>query len=176
MAILRRKHECTTSNENHTKMSEAKFNDPDTGITPCIFAVDFDGTCVTHEFPKVGKDIGAVRVLKRMVDSGHKIILFTMRSDVVNPRGEENELHLESGDYLTAAVDWFKENNIPLFGIQSNPTQHTWTTSPKAYAHYYIDDAAIGCPLKFPHGERPFVDWDEIERWLETMGLLKPIS
>jgi len=24
--------------------------------------IDFDGTCVTHEFPKVGKDIGAVPV------------------------------------------------------------------------------------------------------------------
>lgn len=24
-----------------------------------IIAVDFDGTCVTHEFPRVGKEIGA---------------------------------------------------------------------------------------------------------------------
>ena len=31
--------------------------------------VDFDGTCVTHEFPKVGKDIGAVPVLKKLVDA-----------------------------------------------------------------------------------------------------------
>jgi hypothetical protein len=29
-----------------------------------IIAVDFDGTCVTHEYPKVGRDIGAVPVLK----------------------------------------------------------------------------------------------------------------
>lgn len=28
-----------------------------------IIAVDFDGTCVTHEFPKVGKDIGAVTLI-----------------------------------------------------------------------------------------------------------------
>lgn len=32
-----------------------------------IIAVDFDGTCVTHEFPRVGKDIGAVPVLKELV-------------------------------------------------------------------------------------------------------------
>ena len=44
--------------------------------------IDFDGTCVTHEFPKVGKDIGAVSVLKKIVEAGHKIILFTMRSDI----------------------------------------------------------------------------------------------
>ena len=25
-----------------------------------IIAVDFDGTCVTHDFPRIGKDIGAI--------------------------------------------------------------------------------------------------------------------
>lgn len=42
-------------------------------------AVDFDGTCVTHEYPKVGKDIGAVPVLKKLTNSGHQLILHTMR-------------------------------------------------------------------------------------------------
>jgi conserved hypothetical protein len=45
-----------------------------------IIAVDFDGTCVTHEFPRVGEEIGAAEVLKELTDKGHKIILFTMRS------------------------------------------------------------------------------------------------
>ena len=102
-----------------------------------IIAIDFDGTCVTHEFPKVGKDINAVPVLKALVENGHQLVLFTMRSDIVNPTGEDNELHLESGNYLTDAVNWFKENEIPLYGIQTNPTQHTWTTSPKAYAQRF---------------------------------------
>lgn len=39
-----------------------------------IIAVDFDGTCVTHEFPRVGKEIGAAEVLKELTDKGHKII------------------------------------------------------------------------------------------------------
>ena len=43
--------------------------------------IDFDGTCVTHEFPNVGKSIGADKVLKRLVDNGHHLILFTMRSE-----------------------------------------------------------------------------------------------
>jgi hypothetical protein len=43
--------------------------------------IDFDGTCVTHEFPEVGKDIGAVPVLRKLVEQGHNLILFTMRSD-----------------------------------------------------------------------------------------------
>lgn len=140
-----------------------------------IIVVDFDGTCVTHEFPKVGKDIGAVPVLKELISNGHQLILFTMRSDVINPTGEDNELHLQSGNYLTDAVNWFKENDIPLYGIQTNPTQHTWTTSPKAYGQMYIDDAALGCPLIYndQYSERPFVDWDIVHQILIENGLIK---
>ena len=47
-----------------------------------IICIDFDGTCVTHDFPKMGKDIGAVPVLKRLVGRGHKLILWTMRSSI----------------------------------------------------------------------------------------------
>jgi len=137
-----------------------------------IISVDFDGTCVSHEFPNIGKDIGAVPVLKELVKNNHKLILFTMRSDISNPTGEDNELHLESGNYLTDAINWFKENNIPLYGIQTNPTQHTWTTSPKAYAQLYIDDAALGCPLIFGEHERPYVDWQMVYKILVARGII----
>lgn len=122
-----------------------------------IIAVDFDGTCVTHEFPNVGKDIGAAKVLKKLTDAGHKLILFTMRSD-------GDELHPDNG--LKDAVNWFRLNNIPLFGINENPTQSSWTSSPKAYAQIYIDDAALGCPLKMDPeiSSRPFVDWEKIDK------------
>lgn len=40
-----------------------------------VIAVDFDGTCVTHEFPKIGKDIGAIPVLRKLVEKEHQIIL-----------------------------------------------------------------------------------------------------
>ena len=42
-----------------------------------IIAVDFDGTCVAHEFPKVGKDIGAAPILKKLVEKGHRLF-FTL--------------------------------------------------------------------------------------------------
>lgn len=125
-----------------------------------IIAVDFDGTCVTHEYPEIGKDIGAQKVLKKLVDNKHKIILWTMRS----------------GKELQDAVDWFKVNGIPLFGINVNPEQATWTTSPKAYAQLYIDDAALGCPLnRKPEqfGKRPYVYWPEIKLILIEMQLIK---
>jgi hypothetical protein len=135
--------------------------------------IDFDGTVVTHEFPKVGKDIGAVPVLKELVANGHKLILFTMRSDIVNPTSTSHEIIAESGKYLTAAVEWFRRNDIPLYGIQVNPTQHSWTSSPKAYGQIMIDDSALGCPLVYPQdGSRPFVDWAVVRNMLQRSGVL----
>lgn len=136
--------------------------------------IDFDGTVVTHEFPKIGKDIGAIPILKKLIKNGHQLILFTMRSDIINPKGEDNKLHLKSGKYLTEAVNWFKQNEIPLYGIQTNPTQHTWTTSPKAYGQLIIDDIGLGCPLKYDIiSSRPFVDWKKVEELLLKQKLIK---
>lgn len=114
-----------------------------------IIAIDFDGTCVKHEYPDVGDDVGAVPVIKKFVARGDKIILFTMRS----------------GKELQDAVEWFSRHLIPLFGVNGNPEQHTWTKSPKPYAHVYIDDAALGAPLKYPYPEdlcRPWIDWEKV--------------
>ena len=46
-----------------------------------VIAIDFDGTCVTNDYPYIGKGIGAVPVLKRIVEKGHRIILYTMRDN-----------------------------------------------------------------------------------------------
>ena len=132
-----------------------------------IIGIDFDGTCVTHEFPNVGKNIGAVRILKNLVDKGHQLILFTMRSDIKNPKQTSEEILPVGGNYLTDAINWFRENNIELYGIQTNPKQKEWTHSPKAYCHLYIDDAALGCPLLYSgHSDKPYVNWIEVERIL----------
>ena len=109
-----------------------------------VVAVDFDGTVVEHEYPDIGRDIGAVPWLQALAGYGAKIILWTMRD----------------GEDLVAAELWFARNSIPLFGVQRNPTQDAWTSSPKAYANIYVDDAALGCPLVLPtDGRRPYVDW-----------------
>lgn len=139
-----------------------------------VIAIDFDGTCVTHDFPNVGKEIGSVSVLKKLVDAGHKLILFTMRSDIDNPTSDNPDILEKSGEYLTDAVNWFDKHNIPLWGIQTNPEQSSWTHSPKAYAHLYIDDASIGCPLLYDAklSNRPFVDWLSVECILSKMGII----
>jgi hypothetical protein len=136
--------------------------------------IDFDGTCVTHEFPKIGKDIGAVPVLKKLVDAGHNLILFTMRSDIEEVTSDDYGIHKQAGEYLTDAFNWFVYNNIPLYGLNVNPTQHTWTKSPKAYGQLYIDDAALGCPLLYnPEiSARPFVNWVRVERMLKILKII----
>lgn len=139
-----------------------------------IIAVDFDGTCVTHEFPYVGKEIGAAEVLKELTDKGHKIILFTMRSHP-NEINQNRTLdgNIINNDALQDAIDWFKKHDIPLFGVNENPTQKDWTSSPKPYAHIYIDDAALGVPLKQDSlSERPYVDWDIVKYHLHAKNIL----
>ncbi len=137
--------------------------------------IDFDGTCVTHDYPNVGKDIGAVPILKKLVEQGHQLILFTMRSDKPETVNSHFEVVAKEELYLTDAVNWFKQNDIPLYGIQTNPTQFTWTTSPKAYCHLYIDDAGLGCPLTLNQNisMRPFVNWPEVEKMLKDMSVIK---
>jgi len=117
-----------------------------------IIAIDLDGTCVDHMYPLVGEPApGAVETLRGLVKRGHQLILWTMRS----------------GDYLNEAEDWFKKYGIQLYGVQKNPTQHTWSSSPKCYAQIYIDDAGFGAPLIFPEGfARPCIDWDEVRKVL----------
>ena len=108
-------------------------------------AIDFDGTCVTHEYPEIGRDLGATTTLKTLVDNGHKLILLTMRS----------------GKTLEDAKHWFEERGIILYGVNENPSQKRWTESPKVYANLYIDDANLGTPLikNSIASDRPYVDW-----------------
>ncbi len=119
--------------------------------------VDFDGTCVKHAYPKIGEEIGAQRILKRLAAiKGVKLILHTMRS----------------GQELLEAQQWFVDNGIELYSTNYNPTQASWTKSPKPYCHIYIDDAALGCPLIKETGERPYVSWEKIEKLLQEEGIL----
>jgi len=123
-----------------------------------VIAIDFDGTCVTHDYPAIGKDIGAIPVLKALVQAGHKLILFTMRD----------------ANQLDEAVNWFKKNEITLYARQYNPTQIHWTRSNKCYANLYIDDAALGCPTKedLTLSDRPFVDWFRVEEMLKEKNII----
>ncbi len=125
--------------------------------TGLYIAIDFDGTCVTHEYPYLGQDVGAAPVLRELAEQGHNLILHTMRS----------------GKLEKEAVQWFKDNGIPLYAVNANPTQKKWTKSPKVHADVYIDDSALGCPLiHSATTSRPYVDWVKVREWLVQEGFL----
>lgn len=126
-----------------------------------IIAVDFDGTCVEHQYPSVGKTVpNCVKVLQRILKNNHQIMIYTMRD----------------GKELEDAKNWYFENGIKF--DSANENIDGWSTSKKLYAHMYIDDAAIGCPLiheLYPQSfksKRPYVDWLEVEKLLEKKGVL----
>lgn len=123
-----------------------------------IIAVDFDGTCVEHNYPAIGMEVeGAVDVLRALNKRGHRIILNTMRS----------------GEKLDAAVKWFRDRKVELWAVNRNPEQEEWTSSPKVYADLYIDDSALGCPIMFIDGLRkPVVKWSKVRTLLENDGIL----
>ena len=111
-------------------------------------AIDFDGACVTHEYPRIGKDIGAVPYLKKLNEIGCILNLNTMRS--------EKE--------LIEALNWFRDNGIKISGVNKDIGQEKWTQSSKTYAELYIDDASLGAPLMFDPkiSDRPFIDWEVV--------------
>lgn len=123
-----------------------------------VIAIDFDGTCVEHDYPAIGMEVeGAVDTLRALNKRGHRLILYTMRS----------------GEKLEAALKWFKDRKITLWSVNRNPEQEEWTESPKVYADIYIDDSALGCPIMFIDGvRRPVVKWAKVRTQLEFDGVL----
>ncbi|AMV24627.1 hypothetical protein VT84_09540 [Gemmata sp. SH-PL17] len=122
-----------------------------------LIAIDFDGTIAEHEFPDIGAPVpGAFEWMKRWQEAGAKLILWTMRSD-----GRSGDGSRENGPVLTEAVEFCRANGVEFFGVNQNPGQASWTQSPKAYAHVYVDDAGFNCPLRESRkaGNRPMVDW-----------------
>lgn len=128
-------------------------------------AIDFDGTIVTHEFPKIGRLLpGAKETMQALWKNGHKIFLWTMRG--YNPKYKR---------CLEEAVAWLDDHGIGPDGINRTTSEFS-TTSPKQYANLYIDDAALGCPLCiYPTstGETGFcADWFQIANILQRIAYI----
>lgn len=102
-----------------------------------------------ENFPYVGDNIGAAKVLRELADK-NLLILYTVRD----------------GKYLQDAVDWFRYNHINLCSVNYNP--EPVSSSPKVYCDYYIDDRNIGTPLT----DKGYVDWDKTLVLLRQKNLL----
>lgn len=114
----------------------------------CVVAVDFDGTIAESKYPEIGKPLpGAFRVLHRIRGTGAKLILHTIRS----------------GECLEAATEFCRvKGNFVFDAINCNLEQSPGVVHPKVYAHWYIDDSAVGVPLDANY----HVDWYAVEKLL----------
>lgn len=95
-------------------------------------AVDFDGTIVEHEYPKIGKPIPfAIDVLKKLqYEEHHMLILWTVRE----------------GTLLDKAVEYCKNKGLEFYAVNKNFPEETLEPgiSRKIVADIYIDDRNLG--------------------------------
>ena len=95
-------------------------------------AVDFDGTIVTHEYPKIGRDIPfAIDTLKRLQKDFQVIlVLWTVRE----------------GRLLDEAVEYCRERGLEFYAVNANyPEENEREQQPrKLKADLFIDDGNLG--------------------------------
>lgn len=119
-----------------------------------IIAVDFDGTIVTHEYPKIGKEIPfAIDTLKRLQnDFQHRLIMWTVREGVE----------------LEAAVEYCRDKGLEFYAVNNNyPEESDNMPEPrKLTADLFIDDRNLG----------GLPDWGVIYQMIKTQKYFEPIS
>ena len=98
-----------------------------------IIAVDFDGTIVTHDFPRIGKPIPfAIDTLKKLQADGHQLILWSVRE----------------GELLQEAVDYCQQKGLEFYAVNASfPEERQLSTADtprKIIADIYIDDRNLG--------------------------------
>ncbi len=97
-----------------------------------VIAIDFDGTIVEHQYPKIGKPKRyAFETMKALQEEGHLLILWTVRT----------------GKYLDEAVEFCRKNGIEFFAVNKNFPDEKFEEgqiSRKILADLYIDDRNFG--------------------------------
>lgn len=113
-----------------------------------IIAVDFDGTVVDHEYPRIGKEkLFAFQTLRALKDKGHRLILWTIRE----------------GKTLEDAVNYCRENGVEFYAINETYPGEGYQEgmSRKVNADIFIDDRNVG----------GFLGWSEIWNAIEGSQL-----
>jgi hypothetical protein len=94
-------------------------------------AVDFDGTIVEHEYPRIGKEmLFAIETLKELQKQNHQLILWTYRT----------------GKELDEAVQYCRNKGLEFYAINKNYPEEVIDeyTPRKIDADIYIDDRNLG--------------------------------
>ena len=154
-----------------------------------VILVDFDGTCIPTLPIGSRLDIyesDSERVLKRLVNAGHKIVLWTVRNESIQNPYNVVAKQFTGKSSLEEAVDWFVKRDIPLYGVNEVPNEVSNVgVSRKVLGDYLIDDTAVGIPIKkvkiknfsyftdsYSIIETVQVDWNKIEEYLEELELI----
>ena len=96
-----------------------------------IIAIDFDGTIVEDAYPKIGKPmIFAFETMKKLQSEGHRLILWTYRTD----------------KKLQEAVDFCKQQGLEFYAINKSYPEEEFDgkISRKINATFFVDDRNIG--------------------------------
>lgn len=99
-----------------------------------VIAVDFDGTIVEHEYPKIGDEVlFATDTLKKLIQDGHRLILWSVRE----------------GQLLKEAVDWCHDRGVDFYAVnkdypEENGRESNQSFSRKIKADIFIDDRNLG--------------------------------
>ncbi len=109
-------------------------------------AVDFDGTIVEHEYPKIGKPIPfAIDVLKRLQQEEHHVlILWSVRE----------------GELLQEAIDYCESKGLKFYAANKNYPEEEEPSPRKLMADLFIDDRNIG----------GLPDWGVIYKMIKSGG------
>ncbi len=118
-----------------------------------VIAVDFDGTIVTHEYPRIGKPIPfAIETLKRLQqEDHHQLILWSVRE----------------GKLLQEAIDYCKQRGLEFYAANTNYPEENPDERPnrKLTADLFIDDRNLG----------GLPDWGIIYQMIHTGQAFKPV-
>jgi len=97
-------------------------------------ATDFDGTIVTHEYPRIGKEIPfAIETLKMLIKERHRIVLWTVRE----------------GKLLDEAVEWCHERGVEFYAVNRDYPEEDIEHLPQGFSRkikvdLFIDDRNLG--------------------------------
>ena len=108
-----------------------------------IIAIDFDGTIVEDAYPKIGKPIiFAFETMKKLQSEGHRLILWTYRTD----------------KKLQEAVDFCKQQGLEFYAINKSYPEEEFDgkISRKINAAFFVDDRNIG----------GFIGWTAVHKLL----------
>jgi hypothetical protein len=95
-----------------------------------VIAVDFDGTIVEHEYPRIGAPIPfAIETLLQLQKDGHTLIMWTVRE----------------GGLLKEASDYCAKKGLIFYAYNKNhPEEDRANAARKLDAELFIDDKNIG--------------------------------